>query len=118
MYCIIMNSYFKIAVVGLWHLGEVFSVGLAELGHQVIGISDDEAVVNNLHKNIPPLAEPGLVNLLQTHQALGRLTYTTDFGKIRDCNVLWITFDTPVDEQDKVDLKLIYESLNKDQLNN
>lgn len=101
----------NIAVVGLWHLGEVYSAGLVELGHNVVGISADETVVGNLLRNIPPLAEPGLAELLEKNQSSGRLTYTTDFSRIRDCEVLWFTFDTPVDDQDEVDLLLIYQTL-------
>ena len=103
----------NIAVVGLWHLGEVYSAGLAELGHRVVGISADETVVGNLSRDIPPLAEPGLVELLQKHQASRRLTYTTDFARIKDCEVLWLTFDTPVDDQDEVDLSVVRQALEK-----
>ena len=59
----------KIAVVGLWHLGEIYSVGLAELGHHVVGISDDDIVIRNLLNNIPPLTEPELVELLEKNQS-------------------------------------------------
>lgn len=103
----------KIAVVGLWHLGGVYSVGLAELGHQVVGISDDEVVIKNLLKNIPPLAEPGLVELLDKNRTSGRLTYTCNFEHIKDCEILWLTFDTPVDDHDEVDLSLIRHALIK-----
>lgn len=103
----------KIAVVGLWHLGEIYSVGLAELGHQVVGISDDEVVIKNLLKNIPPLMEPGLVELLEKNQFAQKLTYTTDFSLIKNCEILWLTFDTPVDDQDEIDLSLIRHALIK-----
>ncbi len=106
-----LDSGHRIAVVGLWHLGEIYSVGLAELGHQVVGISDDETAVGNLLRNIPPLTEPGLVELLQKHQESGQLVYTTDFGRIKNCDILWFTFDTPVDDQDEVDLSLINQAL-------
>lgn len=108
-----MASEYKIAVVGLWHLGEIYSSGLASLGHQVIGISDDASVIENLSKNIPPLAEPRLEDLIRSDIAAGRLSFTTDFSKVKDCNVLWLTFDTPVDDQDNVDLSVIYDALEK-----
>ncbi|MEK7629048.1 MAG: nucleotide sugar dehydrogenase [Patescibacteria group bacterium] len=103
----------KIAVVGLWHLGEIYSVGLAELGHHVVGISDDDIVIRNLLNNIPPLTEPELVELLEKNQSSKRLTYTTDFSLIKNCEILWLTFDTPVDDQDEVDLSLIRDALIK-----
>lgn len=104
---------YKIAVLGLWHLGEIYSAGLAELGHQVVGIDADPAVIKNFLKNTPPLSEPRLADLIKSNQASGRLTYTTDFTRIKDCNVLWITFDTPVDDNDNVNLSQIYYALEK-----
>ena len=108
-----MASPYKIAVVGLRHLGEIYSSGLASLGHQVVGISDDALVIENLSKNIPPLAEPQLEDLIKSDVAAGRLSFTTDFSKVKDCNVLWLTFDTPVDDQDNVDLSVIFDALEK-----
>ena len=50
----------KIGVLGLWHTGEVFSACLADLGNKVIGIDENNRIVNNLNKGIPPLADPFL----------------------------------------------------------
>lgn len=101
----------KIAVVGLWHLGEIYSVCLAELGHTVVGISDDASVIADLEKGIPPLAEPRLSDLLKRNQAERRLRYTTDDKVISDCDAVWITFDTPVDNKDRVDTSVIFDCL-------
>lgn len=104
---------YKIAVVGLWHLGEIYSAGLAECGHQIVGLDEDERVIKNFYKNIPPLAEPKLVELLQSNQAKGRLCYTTDFSLIKDCNVIWLALDTPVDNRDNINLAVVYNALKK-----
>ena len=103
----------KIAVIGLWHLGEIYSAGFAELGHSVIGISDDAQVVEGLQRNEPPLAEPQLVPLLEKHQTSGRLVYSNDHELIKKCNAVWITFDTPVDSRDTADTSVIFECLKK-----
>ena len=108
-----MNSSHKIAVLGLWHLGEVYSVCLAELGHNVIGISEDKAVVENFMKNIPPLAEPKLAELLAANRAAGRLSYTTEFAAIKECDVAWITFDTPVNDDDEADVGVVLKAIEK-----
>lgn len=108
-----MDSSYKIAVVGLWHLGEIYSVGLAELGNTVIGIDADTTVVENLSRDIPPLAEPKLTELLAVNRAAGRLTYSNDFGAVRDCDVVWITFDTPVNDDDEADINPILEAVKK-----
>lgn len=103
----------KIATLGLWHLGEVYSSCLADIGHRVVGINDDQNLIDNFRKFIPPLPEPELENLLQKNQASGQLWFSSDFSEIKNCNVLWITFDTPVDENDEVDLSPIYDALGK-----
>lgn len=106
-----MNSPYKIACVGLWHLGETYSIGLAELGHRVVGISDDLRIVENFSKRVLPLAEPNLAEILGKNMDAGRLKYTTDYGAVAECNVVWITFDTPVDDNDSVDTSVIYDAL-------
>lgn len=102
---------YKIGVIGLWHLGETYSVGLSKLGHRVIGISEDEKLIENFNNCIPPLPEPNLGEFLKEGLFSGNLTYTTNFETLRECDVLWITFDTPVDDNDEVDLGVIWKSL-------
>ena len=108
-----MASPYKIAVVGLWHLGEIYSAGLAELGHNVIGVDENAAVIENFGKNIPPLTEPRLAELLAAHQVAGDLSYATDFAAIKKCNVVWFTFDTPVDDDDEVDVSVVVKTIEK-----
>ena len=106
-----MDSQHTIAVIGIWHLGEVYSACLSSLGHTVIGFSEDKNVVLNLQKGIPPLAEPGLEEVLKSNQQAGRLSYSDDFSKIGACDVVWITYDTPVDDEDVADLDIIFRTL-------
>ncbi len=108
-----MNQSRTIGVVGLWHLGEVYSACLAEIGHTVIGFSDDMAVVENLRKNVPPLAEPKLAELLEKNQKEGQLSFTTDFSKVQECDVVWITFDVPVDDNDFADISVVISAIEK-----
>ncbi|MEK9173137.1 MAG: nucleotide sugar dehydrogenase [Patescibacteria group bacterium] len=108
-----MASPYKIAVLGLWHLGEVYSAGLADLGHAVIGISEDSALIDNFKKAIPPLPEPELQELIQKNLLSGWLSFSADFEEIKNCNVLWFTFDTHVNDADEVDLSPIWQNLEK-----
>lgn len=108
-----MASIYKIATLGLWHLGEIYSACLAEMGHTVIGLSEDAELIENFKKSVPPLAEPELESLLKKNQAAGRLQFSTDFSEIKNCNTVWFTFDTPVDENDEVNLSPIYANLEK-----
>jgi UDPglucose 6-dehydrogenase len=103
----------KIAVIGLWHCGEIYSASLAELGHDVTGIDENAEVVANFSKGIPPLPEPGLAELLTKNIASDRLKYTGDFSVLKNCDVVWCAFDTPIDDRDETDLTPIREVLIK-----
>jgi len=95
----------KVCVIGIWHLGSVYSVCLADLGYQVTGVEENPARVEDLNRGIPPIFEPGLGELLKNDLNLGRLSYTTDMSHaVEGCNFVLITYDTPVDENDEVDL--------------
>lgn len=99
----------KACVIGIWHLGSVVSACLADLGYTVIGVDKDLKKVEDLNNGIPPLFEPGLKELIQTNINRKRLSYTTDLGyAARGSSYVLITFDTPVDEKDEVDLSEIF----------
>lgn len=103
----------KIAVIGLWHMGEVLSACLAELGNNVVGIDEDTRAVNGLNKGIPPLAEPKLEDLIKSNLKKRRLRYTTDFKSVSGCKTVWVTIDTPLDEKTRGNLNKIFNYLGK-----
>lgn len=95
----------KIAVVGLWHQGVVAAACLAEMGHDVLGADPDAERVRALQAGRAPLFEPGLDDLLRQGLASGRLAFTTGVGEsVRGRAAVLLTFDTPVDDQDRSDL--------------
>jgi UDPglucose 6-dehydrogenase len=95
----------KICIVGIWHLGGVYSTCLANLGYQVIGVDQDSRRVEELNHGIPPIFEPGLQELLKADLDSGKLKYSTDIGSaVQGCEFVMVTFDTPVDDNDDVDL--------------
>lgn len=91
-----------IAVIGLWHLGSVTAACLAEAGHEVIAVDPDPDVVAELAAGRPPVSEPGLAELLAENAA--RLRFTTDPRALAGVTRAWVTFDTPVDEEDDADV--------------
>ena len=93
-----------IAVVGLWHLGSVIAASWAELGHRVVGIDRSAQVVGRLEAGGAPIREAGLDALIKTGVARGRLSFTTDARAVADSDFLFIAFDTPVDDEDRLDL--------------
>jgi UDPglucose 6-dehydrogenase len=92
----------NVCVFGLWHLGCVTAVCLAGAGHDVRGLDGDADVVARLRDGHAPLFEPGLDELLRDHRE--RLRFTTDAAEaVRGAEIVWVTFDTPVDEDDRAD---------------
>ena len=101
----IMNdSKPRIAVCGLWHLGLVYAAGWAELGHQVIGLCDSPEQADRLNQAILPIAEPGLSESVKVRLGEKSLHFTHEWSVIKDCPILALAFDTPVDDSDGVDL--------------
>ena len=100
----------KIAVVGLWHLGEVVSAGLAELGHTVLAIDGNKKVVDNLKKAILPLSEKDVASRVAVHLKNGSLSFSADFRSVKDCEAIFLTHDTPVDEDDGPEVASLWES--------
>ena len=95
----------RIAVFGLWHLGCVTAACLASAGHEVTGLDFDADVIRNLRRGKPPLHEPGLAELLHDQLASGRLRFAAEPGEaLPTAELLWLTFDTPVDDEDEADV--------------
>ncbi len=102
-----------IGLVGMWHLGEIYSACLAELGHQVIGIDENAEVVDKLNNGTPPLTEPLLSNIICKNIKKGRLRYSSSFNDLKKCSVVWLTIDTPIDKSDAANTQIIFSTLKK-----
>ncbi len=98
----------KVCVLGLWHLGTVIAACLASAGHQVTGLDFDEAVVKRLQAGQPPLYEPDLEELVRKGLARGRLRFRTEVAEsLSDAEVIWVAYDTPVDDEDRADVDFV-----------
>lgn len=99
-----------VCVVGLWHLGVVTAAGLASRGVAVVGLDADAAVVEALRGGTPPVSEPGLAEQIQQASVAGRLRFSSDVGEaVGGADVVWITYDTPVDDDDRADVAYVVE---------
>lgn len=96
-----------IGVVGLWHLGSVTAACLAEAGYEVIGVDHDPSVVADLADGRPPVSEPGLAELLAGCSA--RLRFSVDPETLAEAGCAWVTFDTPVDDDDRADVDWVLD---------
>jgi UDPglucose 6-dehydrogenase len=100
----------KIAVVGLWHLGMVTAACLAAEGHDVTAF-DAAPIVADIERGKLPVAEPGLAELVAQGQAAGRLRFAAEPSLARGVELVWICFDTPVDDDDSPDVGWVVERI-------
>jgi len=103
----------NVTVLGLWHLGSVTAACCAK-HFSVVGLDFDAANIAKLNAGQAPLLEPGLNELIATGLAAKKLSFTTD-PKIAcaKADVLWLTYDTPVNENDESDVDLVLGYLRK-----
>lgn len=97
----------KICVFGLHHLGCVTAACVAE-HFQTIAVDSDQRVVADIQAGKLPIFEPGLQEMIATGVASGRLEFTHDLAAaVTEADIVWVAFDTPVDEQDRADLAFV-----------
>ena len=98
----------RVCVQGLWHLGSVTAACLTSLGHEVVGLESDQIVVSTLNEGKAPLFEPDLDPLIAEGLKSDRLRFTSDMAAAcKDAEILWVTFDTPVDDDDVADINYV-----------
>lgn len=103
----------NICVLGLWHLGSVTAACCAK-HFNVVGLDYDAANVRRLSNGQAPLLEPGLNELIAAGLAAGKLSFTTDpTVACAKADVLWLTYDTPVNENDESDVAFVLGNLRR-----
>jgi UDPglucose 6-dehydrogenase len=103
----------KITILGLWHLGCVTAACTAKHFH-VTGLDFDAANVAKLNQGQAPLFEPGLNELIAAGLASKKLSFTTDAkAACANADVLWLCYDTPVNENDESDMEFVLGNLRR-----
>ena len=96
----------RITVVGTGYVGLVVGACLAETGNDVHCADVDVGKIDGLKKNVLPIYEPGLDDLVERNQTQGRLKFTTDVpAAIAGAEVVFIAVGTPPDEDGSADLR-------------
>lgn len=101
----------KIGVVGLWHLGCVTAACLAEAGYEVVAYDPNVELISQLQQRKTPIFEPGLDALLATGREAQHLIFTTDKTALAKAEIVWVAFDTPVDDHDVADVSFVMNAV-------
>jgi len=103
----------NVTVLGLWHLGSVTAACCAK-HFFVVGLDFDAANIAKLNAGQAPLFEPGLNELIAAGLAAKKLSFTTDAkNACAKADVLWLAYDTPVNEQDESDVEFVLGNLRR-----
>lgn len=86
----------RISIFGLGYVGAVSLACLARDGHQVIGVDIDRAKLDLLRDGKTPVVEEGMVDLVRSVAASGRVTVTDEVAAgIRDSEISLVCVGTP-----------------------
>jgi UDPglucose 6-dehydrogenase len=100
----------KVCVYGLWHLGTVTAACLASRAIATTGLAETAEAAAELNAGRAPLFEPGLDALLAQGLNGGTLRFTADMAAaITPAELVWIAFDTPVDDDDIADVGYVLD---------
>jgi UDPglucose 6-dehydrogenase len=103
----------RLSVIGTGYLGATDAVGMAALGHDVVGVDTDPDKVRRLSAGDPPFYEPGLGEMLRENIAAGRLRFTTDYDFAADfAEIHFLAVGTPQKSDGYgANLEFLYESI-------
>ena len=103
----------NVGVYGLWHLGCVTAACVADAGYRTFGIDPYPTVVAGLKVGCAPLFEPGLDDLIRSGIKRSNLACSSDLGDAASCDLVWVTLDTPVDNNDVADVGSVNLAIEK-----
>lgn len=102
-----MAKAVSICVVGSGYVGLVAAACLAELGHRVVCVDNDEARVQRLLAGEVPIYEEHLPELLGRYRG-HMLSFTSDLAAaLEDCTVVFIAVGTPQSATGAADLSYV-----------
>jgi UDPglucose 6-dehydrogenase len=85
-----------VGVIGTGYLGATHAAGMAQLGHEVVGVDVDPARIAVLASGSAPFFEPGLGELLSGNVSAGRLRFTTSVADAaKSADVHFVCVGTP-----------------------
>lgn len=104
----------KILVVGCGYVGLTTAVGLAELGHRVMGYDLDTNLISRLSSGVPTIYEPGLPELLVKNTQSGVLSFTSSVtNEGPDFDLVFLCLPTPSREDGTANLTYLTSAVSQ-----
>ncbi len=98
----------KLCIMGTGYVGLVTGTCLADLGNEVICVSEDENKINLLRNGKVPIYEPDLNELVEKNVKENRLFFDTDSEKsIKKSEIIFICKGTPSQSDGQANLRYV-----------
>ncbi len=98
----------KICMIGSGYVGLVSGACFSDLGNTVTCVDINKEVIDKLNKEVIPIYEPGLQELVVRNIKKKRLFFSTDISSsIKKSDIIFICVGTPT-KNNKADLKYVY----------
>lgn len=95
----------NVTVVGCGYVGLVTAVGLASIGHRVVGVDIASERVAAINEGQPPFYEPDLAERLREALLAGAFRCTDNLPKaVADSDVIMLCVETPPRDDGSIDL--------------
>jgi UDPglucose 6-dehydrogenase len=100
----------KVGIIGLGYVGLTSAVGLAKLGHYVVGYDISQSRVAALREGRSPIFENGLEAQLQESSDAGFLSFTSELSELGESGpeFVFICVATPQDDLGAADLSTVF----------
>ncbi|MBF0334168.1 MAG: UDP-glucose/GDP-mannose dehydrogenase family protein [Alphaproteobacteria bacterium] len=102
----------RVAMIGTGYVGLVSGTCFSEFGVDVICVDKDESKIERLKRNVMPIYEPGLDEMVDGNVKAGRLSFTTSLeSAVRGADAVFIAVGTPSRRGDGfADLSYVYQA--------
>ncbi len=108
----IAKQQIHVGVIGLGYVGLPLALSFAESGVKVTGFDTMEERIAKLNSGENYISDIDSI-ILKSIVEQGKLSGSTDFSKIKDCDAIFICVPTPLDEFRKPDMSFIRSACEK-----
>ena len=101
----------KISVIGSGYVGLVTGACFSEFGYEVVCIDKDKKKIDLLKRNLIPIYEPGLGDLVNKNARARYLSFSNNLKSIKGSKIIFIAVGTPTARRGdgEADLKYVFQ---------
>lgn len=101
----------KIAVIGAGYVGLVAGACFASFNMEVICIDQDTDKIEKLNRNLIPIYEPGLEEIVARAAVRGNLKFSADLDDVNKADIIIIAVGTPSLASGEADLSYLMKAI-------